>query len=44
VLCDLSYICPTDPEVKANFHLNQKGYKVIAKIFLEALVETEPTA
>jgi hypothetical protein len=37
-------MCPSDPEVKANIHLNRKGYKVIAKTFLEAVVGLEPAA
>jgi lysophospholipase L1-like esterase len=43
-VCALSYMCPSDPEVKANIHLNRKGYKVIAKTFLEAVVGLEPAA
>lgn len=38
-VCALSYMCPTDPAVKANIHLNRKGYKVTAKTFLGVLEE-----
>ena len=34
VLCALTYLCPTDETVKANFHLNKKGYKEVAKTLL----------
>lgn len=34
VLCALSYMCPADDDVKANFHLNKKGYRMVAKTFL----------
>jgi hypothetical protein len=27
-------MCPEDPDVRANFHLNTHGYRVIAKAFL----------
>ena len=39
VLCALSYMCPADEDVKANFHLNKKGYRLVAKSFLDE-VET----
>jgi lysophospholipase L1-like esterase len=32
-------MCPEDPGVKANFHLNQKGYKVVAKAMLDVIGE-----
>jgi hypothetical protein len=37
VLCKLSYMCPDGDSVKANIHLNQHGYKVVAKQFLEKI-------
>jgi len=37
VLCALSYMCPMDATVKANIHLNKKGYTVVAKEFLELI-------
>ena len=37
VLCKLSYMCPDGDSVKANIHLNQHGYKVVAKQFLERI-------
>lgn len=41
VLCDLSYMCPADPGVKANIHLNKKGYKVIAKTFVDEIARID---
>jgi hypothetical protein len=38
VLCSLSYMCPRDPAVKSNIHLNKQGYTVVAKTFLELIV------
>jgi hypothetical protein len=37
VLRALSYMCPDDPAVKANIHLNKNGYKVIAKAFIDEM-------
>ncbi len=34
VLCHLSYMCPDDPDVKPNIHLNKHGYRVVAKTML----------
>lgn len=39
VICAWSYMCPADPTVKANFHLNPKGYRMVAKAFLADLVD-----
>jgi len=33
VVCALSYMCPDDPEVEANIHLNKHGYRVVAMVF-----------
>ena len=41
VLCALSYMCPDDPGVKANIHLNKRGYKVVAKAFFSEVKTIE---
>jgi lysophospholipase L1-like esterase len=43
-LCDLSYMCPDDPAVKANIHLTSKGYKVVAKTILAVVDDIEFTS
>ena len=40
VLCRLSYMCP-DPGIPANIHLNDKGYRVVAKTFLGVVAGIE---
>ena len=37
-VCQLTYMCPSDEEVKANIHANKLGYKVIAKAFVDTWV------
>lgn len=37
VICDLTSMCPDDPAVRPNIHLNPKGYRVVAKAFLASL-------
>jgi len=37
VVCDLTSMCPDDPTVRPNIHLNTKGYRVVAKAFLASL-------
>jgi lysophospholipase L1-like esterase len=44
VLCALSYMCPRDDNVKANIHLNRRGYMVVARQFLTKLALIESTA
>ncbi len=34
-LCALTFMCPGDETIKANFHLNEKGYRLVAKTFLD---------
>jgi lysophospholipase L1-like esterase len=41
VLCSLSFMCPSEETVKANFHLNRKGYRVVAKTLLEEVEALE---
>ena len=41
VVCDLSYMCPDDPGVKANIHLTRKGYRVVAKTFLGIVADID---
>ncbi len=42
VLCALSFMCPDDPDVRANIHLNQHGYRVVAKTFLAVVADLDP--
>jgi len=37
VICDLASMCPDDPTVLPNIHLNKKVYRVVAKAFLASL-------
>ena len=37
VICDLTSMCPDDPTVLPNIHLNKKRYRVVAKAFLASL-------
>ena len=41
VVCALTSMCPDDVGVKANIHLNEHGYRVVAKAFLEVLTDLE---
>jgi len=41
VLCALSFMCPDGADVKANIHLNKKGYKVVAKTFLGVIRDVD---
>jgi hypothetical protein len=34
-------MCPGDPGVKANIHLNKRGYKVVAKAFFSEVKTIE---
>jgi hypothetical protein len=37
VACKLTLMCPDEPGVNANIHLNRKGYKEVAKTFDDVL-------
>jgi len=41
VLCKLSFMCPDDPDAKPNRHLNPKGYRVVAKVFIGVIAGIE---
>jgi hypothetical protein len=34
-------MCPDDPDAKPNRHLNPKGYRVVAKVFIGVIAGIE---